>query len=117
MIIKFVLPLSDPAATIENVGGVGMSLAKMSPVGLPVATGFRVTTEAFRRFVSENGVQPRILAVLEKVNASDPVALEAVSRKIHSTKSPCGFCQPYTTGVGHRPALANHPAQPPSRFL
>jgi hypothetical protein len=48
--------------------------------------------------VSENGVQPRILAVLEKVNASDPVALKAVSREIHSAKSPCGFANPTLPG-------------------
>jgi len=33
---EFILPLSDPDATLENVGGKGMSLAKLSRAGLPV---------------------------------------------------------------------------------
>ncbi len=37
----YLLPLSDPQATLENVGGKGMSLAKM------ISAGFPVTTEAY----------------------------------------------------------------------
>ena len=61
----FILPLSDPEATLENVGGKGMSLAKLTRAGLPVPGGFHITTEAYRRFVSENAIQPRILQALK----------------------------------------------------
>jgi aldehyde dehydrogenase (NAD+) len=40
--LPFVLPPSDPLATLENVGGKGMSLAKMMSAGLPVPGGFYV---------------------------------------------------------------------------
>ena len=79
---QFILTLADLNATLENVGGKGMSLAKLSRAGLPGPGGFHVTTDAYRRFVFENGLQPRILQALEGLDASDPVALEPVSRQI-----------------------------------
>jgi pyruvate,water dikinase len=78
----FTLALSDPDATLENVGGKGMSLAKMLSAGLPVPGGFHVTTEAYRRFVADNQIQTRLLAALEGVDPANPEALEAASRHI-----------------------------------
>jgi len=77
-----VLKLADLQATLEIVGGKGMSLAKLTRAGLPVPGGFHLTTEAYRRFVSENGLQPRILAALKGVEAADPTTLEPVSQAI-----------------------------------
>ena len=56
----YTLPLSDPGADLETVGGKGMSLARLANAGLPVPGGFHVTTEAYRHFVSENELQPGI---------------------------------------------------------
>jgi phosphoenolpyruvate synthase/pyruvate phosphate dikinase len=78
----FVLPLSDPNATLEAVGGKGMSLAKMARAGLPVPGGFHVTTEAYRQFVAENGIQAKILDALQGVDAADPARLEIISQQI-----------------------------------
>ena len=78
----FILQLSDIQATLENVGGKGMSLAKLSRAGLPVPGGFHVTTEAYRCFVVENGLQSRILEALGGVDAVRPASLEAASRRI-----------------------------------
>jgi len=78
----FILTLADPDATLENVGGKGMSLAKMLTAGLPVPGGFHVTTEAYRRFVAANGIQTRILNELEGIDPADLDALEAASRRI-----------------------------------
>lgn len=77
-----VLTFSDLNATLENVGGKGMSLAKLTRAGLPVPGGFHITTEAYRCFISENGLQPRILETLKGVDASDPTTLEPVSQTI-----------------------------------
>ncbi len=79
---SFILQLSDLQATLENVGGKGMSLAKLSRAGLPVPGGFHITTEAYRRFVSENGLQPRILEALKGADPAQPDSLEAASRRI-----------------------------------
>lgn len=53
-----VLALSEPSATLENVGGKGLSLAKMIHAGFPVPDGFHITTEAYRQFIETNGFIP-----------------------------------------------------------
>jgi pyruvate,water dikinase len=78
----YILKLSALEATLETVGGKGMSLAKLTRSGLPVPDGFHITTEAYRLFVSDNALQPRILQALVGVDGSDPDALEPVSQQI-----------------------------------
>jgi len=79
---EYVLPLADPQATLAVAGGKGASLARLANAGLPVPDGFHVTTAACRRFVSENDLQPGILAALEPVDISKPATLEAASQAI-----------------------------------
>lgn len=78
----FILSLSDPNASLENSGGKGLSLAKMSSAGLPVPDGFHVTTEAYRRFVTDNGLQPRIQEELEGIDPQNLPALEMAANHI-----------------------------------
>src|SRR5512133_3618438 len=78
----FVLPLADTGATLETVGGKGMSLAKMAQAGLPIPDGFHVTTAAYRCFVEANGIQPCILAALAHADLADTTALESISQQI-----------------------------------
>ena len=77
-----VLALDDASATLEQVGGKGASLARMAAAGLPVPPGFHITTAAYRRFVTENGLQEEILAAVAPVAADQPAALEEASRQI-----------------------------------
>ncbi|MGE5619335.1 MAG: PEP/pyruvate-binding domain-containing protein [Sphingomonadaceae bacterium] len=79
---RYTLPLADQAATLEEVGGKGASLARLASAGLPVPGGFHVTTEAYRRFVAEDGLQPAILEAVKAVNLSEPSSLETASRAI-----------------------------------
>ena len=80
----FVLPFSDSQATLERVGGKGLSLARLAQAGLPVPGGFHITTEAYRQFIAANDLQPRILAALQAADPADPAALEAASAQIRS---------------------------------
>ncbi len=80
----FILSLSDSQATLETVGGKGMSLARLARAGLPVPSGFHITTEAYRRFVALNDLQPSILETLRGVDVSLPASLEAASARIAS---------------------------------
>jgi pyruvate,water dikinase len=79
---NFILHLSDPSATLEAVGGKGLSLSKMIQAGLPVPDGFHITTEAYRQFVAANDLQTKILAALAAVDSSLPATLEAASDSI-----------------------------------
>ncbi len=80
--IPFVLALDDASATLEMVGGKGASLARMAAAGLPVPPGFHITTAAYRRFVTENGLQEQILAAVSAVTPDQPATLEEASRQI-----------------------------------
>jgi phosphohistidine swiveling domain-containing protein len=79
----YVLTLADPSATLEAVGGKGASLARLASAGLPIPHGFHVTTDAYRRFVALNGLQARILAELQTIDASLATSLETASQAIH----------------------------------
>lgn len=46
---------------LERLGGKGRSLAAMAQAGFKVPPAFLVTASAYRRFVSDNGLQPRII--------------------------------------------------------
>jgi len=78
----YILPLSDPQADLETTGGKGASLARLASAGLPVPDGFHITTQAYRRFVAANNLQPGTLAALQEVDASHPATLESASRAI-----------------------------------
>src|SRR5207253_3127864 len=83
--VPLVLALDDTAATLEQVGGKGASLARLAAAGLPVPPGFHITTAAYRRFVTENGLQEKILAAVSGVSAAtadQPATLEEASRQI-----------------------------------
>jgi len=79
---SLVLPLSDPQAVLETVGGKGMSLAKLLRAGLPVPDGFHITTEAYRQFVAANEIQPKILTALKDVDPALPASFETASGSI-----------------------------------
>ena len=78
----YVLTLSDPQATLETVGGKGMSLATMIGAGFPVPDGFHITTNAYRAFVDANNLQTKILAALRMVDITLPATLETASNTI-----------------------------------
>jgi len=84
MLQAYTLPLADPQATIESVGGKGASLARLSAAGLPVPDGFQIITAAYRRFVTGCGLQEQILAAVSAVTPDQPATLEEASRRIGS---------------------------------
>ncbi len=78
----FVTSLSDTSAGLSQVGGKGASLARMAAAGLPVPDGFHITTAAYREFVTENGLQPHIVGVLQSADPLRPTTLETASKAI-----------------------------------
>ncbi len=85
----FILSLPDPLATLETVGGKGVSLSKLAREGLPVPGGFHVTTDAYKQFVAENELQPKILDALRSVDITISASLEAASQAIHECFEHC----------------------------
>lgn len=78
----YILPLSNHLATLENVGGKGMSLSKLIMAGIPVPDGFNITTDAYRLYVEHNGIGSRIAALLDVKDPNDIAVLETESQKI-----------------------------------
>jgi phosphohistidine swiveling domain-containing protein len=78
----YILPLSDPSASLETVGGKGMSLSRLANAGLPVPGGFHITTDAYRQFVNTHGLQEGIEVILKSLDVSRPAALESASKRI-----------------------------------
>ena len=96
---SFVIPLSDPQADLNTVGGKGMSLAKLTRSGLPVPDGFHVTTEAYRYFVEHNDLQTGINMSLEAVDITQPQTLEIASRKITELFLPASIPDEIATAI------------------
>lgn len=73
--MQVVMPLDDADADLASVGGKGASLARMARAGLPVPTGFHVTTEAYRRFVAgfRDGIDPTEPAATQALFAHEEV--------------------------------------------
>ncbi len=79
-----VMPLEAVAPDAVSVaGGKATNLATMGNVlGLRVPKGFVVTACALNRFLHESGLSAPIASILERIDVSDPAALEAASETI-----------------------------------
>ena len=110
----YTLPLADPGANLETVGGKGMSLAKLANAGLPVPGGFHITTDGYRQFVDENQLQARIERALTFVDVDRPQTLEAASQSIRALftassipgQVASAIAQAYAALPGRDPAVA-----------
>jgi len=85
----FVLPLADPAASLERVGGKGASLARLARGGFPVPPGFHLTTAAYRAVVEADALQSPILAAV----ASQPPdqAASIIARRFEQAVIPAAL--------------------------
>lgn len=77
-----ILPFETDEATLNNAGGKGLNLAKLTRAGFPVPPGFIVTTHAYRAFVDANKLQTRILELARDTRPDDPTSLEDASQAI-----------------------------------
>jgi pyruvate,water dikinase len=82
-----ILPLLSPAAILENAGGKGASLARLSRLGLPVPPGFIITTDVYRAFVAANNLADVITVAVTGIAAVDTEQLERASAQIRSAFS------------------------------
>lgn len=85
------LPLTmrfdDSRATLYAAGGKGANLSKLARAALPVPPGFLVTTQAYQRFVNENGLATRIAGILKALGSATDAnidALEVASQTIRT---------------------------------
>ena len=77
-----ILPFSSTEATLENAGGKGMNLARLTRAGFDVPRGFVISTSAYREFVAANRWLPAILSGTTELSADDASVLERASAQI-----------------------------------
>ena len=76
------LPLATTNNDLNTIGGKGRSLSRLSNSGFNVPDGFLVPTAAYRRFVADNDLQPRILNLCKPTIIEGAVSFEQASKKI-----------------------------------
>lgn len=105
-----ILPLADSQATLAQVGGKGASLARLAQAGLPVPTGFYITTATYQQFVAENQLQPGIEAALAQADLAQPPTLEAASVAIRALFAAAPMPAPLATTIAQAYAALADPA-------
>ncbi|MBN1262990.1 MAG: phosphoenolpyruvate synthase [Candidatus Pacebacteria bacterium] len=67
---------------LSLVGGKGANLGEMIAADLPVPPGFVVAVKAYREFLSQNQIQPKIKEILKSCDRNDPESFQTASDKI-----------------------------------
>lgn len=72
--------IGQPMSSAAETGGKGASLVSLKQGGFPVPAGFIITVDAYRRFISDNKLQPLIDGLLDMPDLRLPkVAREATA--------------------------------------
>jgi len=111
---KHVLPIDAKDAGLEVIGGKGRSLAEMANAGLGVPGGFYLTTAAYRRFVSENNLQAKIIDLAKPVVGEYTLSFDDASEAIQalfgeatlSDEMAAGMRDAYSALNGEAPPVA-----------
>jgi rifampicin phosphotransferase len=69
-----ILSLNSLQSDLALVGGKGVSLDRLVSAGLPVPSGFHLTTVAYQRFIETNGLQTALEAATRASAADDAFA-------------------------------------------
>ena len=80
----FTEPINTIKDSLELVGGKGRSLARMMNAGFDVPGGFLVTTETYRAFIAENGLQAQILEFAKPELRNGYPVFDACAEKIRA---------------------------------
>ncbi len=86
---SYVIPFENLRNTdVPSVGGKNASLGEMisqlNAKGVRVPTGFATTADAYREFLAQNGLDVKINAELDALNADDTQALAICGEKIRN---------------------------------
>src|SRR5512143_2025092 len=70
--------------SVPLVGGKCSSLGELISAGVRVPPGFALTTEGYRRFMAEAGIQREVAALVRRLDPDDLEALEGASAEIRA---------------------------------
>jgi len=82
---KYVIPFEECDMTMVNrVGGKCASLGELLKAQIPVPTGYALTTDAYVRFLDENGLTQKVIDRLKDLDHRDVDQVERASDDIRS---------------------------------
>ena len=81
--------------SVPLVGGKCSSLGELINAGVRVPPGFALTTEGYRRFMAEAGIDREVKSMVTGIDAQDMAALEKVSAAIRALIE----AQPFSTEI------------------
>ena len=70
MDMNFIVNFNEPNPELETVGGKGLNLIRLTGTGMPVPTGFVVSTVAYQEFGEANGLNEHIETLLQSPGGS-----------------------------------------------
>lgn len=82
-----IIPFTSPEATLENAGGKGANLVRLTRAGFDVPRGFIISTDAYREFVKANKLEAVIQQAAEGLGPENTEALENASQTIRAAFS------------------------------
>lgn len=83
--MDYILPFEDvDKHALAKVGGKNASLGEMMRAGIRVPPGFAVTTASYLNFISETGINDRIMERLSCLNSGDVDALNDASDAVQA---------------------------------
>ncbi|MGA0024551.1 MAG: phosphoenolpyruvate synthase, partial [Burkholderiales bacterium] len=91
--------MSDVARVGGKNASLGEMISQLAGAGVRVPGGFATTAEAYRRFLSEDGLTGRISARLAELDADDVSALAAAGREIRGWITAQKFSPAFLTAI------------------
>lgn len=79
--IYYTLPLLHKQATLEMVGGKGMSLSKLLTAGIPVPEGFHVTTTSYKILLKRTIFSLTLISCWTVLTLTIPASLKMYLRR------------------------------------
>ncbi|MCG8351259.1 MAG: phosphoenolpyruvate synthase, partial [Chloroflexales bacterium] len=80
---ELILPFNQiRAVDLPRVGGKGANLGELTNAGLPVPSGFCVTTTAFQEFMFNSGVADEIYPTLTALSCDDVAAVRQAGQAV-----------------------------------
>jgi len=75
-------PQSNRTPDIKVLGGKAIHLAEMAVAGFPVPETFFITTEAYDKFAEANGLRPKIMDIIGRIDFSSIDSMNSASDEI-----------------------------------
>jgi pyruvate,water dikinase len=93
------ISIHSTEATLDIVGGKGVNLVKLANAGFSVPSGFLIPIVAYREYIRQNHIMPRIKGTLQETDFTSPADLARASKLIRTQFTQGSFSPNFTTAL------------------